>query len=374
MSIYLDYNASTPVAPEVADAMQPYLRQGFGNPSSRHWASAGLQETLAAAREQVAGLLGSAPNEIVFTSGGSEATNHALKGAYFTSGRRDAHLITTQIEHPATIETCRFLERLGANVTYLPVDGSGMATPADVRAAITADTILVSVMHANNETGTILPIAEISAIAREHGALMHTDVAQSAGKIPVDVGALGVDLLTLAGHKLYAPKGVGALFIRRGVGIEPLIHGGGQEAGQRSGTESIVMAVALGTACALARERLDPAALGHTRDYFWAKLQQSFGDGIALNGHPDHRLPNTLNVSFIGRDGSKLLEALDGIAASTGSACHEDSVTMSPVLAAMGLSDRVAMGAIRFSVGYDTTTVEIDEVIEMLKAVVPSTA
>jgi cysteine desulfurase len=374
VSIYLDYNASTPVAPEVADAMQPYLRQGFGNPSSRHWASAGLQETLAAAREQVAALLGSAADEIVFTSGGSEATNHALKGAYFASGRRDAHLITTQIEHPATIETCRFLERLGANVTYLPVDGSGMVTPVDVRAAITADTILVSVMHANNETGTIQPIAEISAIAREHGALMHTDVAQSAGKIPVDVGALGVDLLTLAGHKLYAPKGVGALFIRRGVGIEPLIHGGGQEAGQRSGTESIVMAVALGTACALARERLDPAALGHIRDYFWEKLQQRFGDGIVLNGHPDHRLPNTLNVSFVGRDGSKLLEALDGIAASTGSACHEDSVTMSPVLAAMGLSDRVAMGAIRFSVGYDTTTAEIDAVVDAVTEAVPVSA
>lgn len=374
MSIYLDYNASTPVAPEVADAMQPYLRQGFGNPSSRHWASAGLQETLAAAREQVAALLGSAADEIVFTSGGSEATNHALKGAYFASGRRDAHLITTQIEHPATIETCRFLERLGANVTYLPVDGSGMVTPVDVRAAITADTILVSVMHANNETGTIQPIAEISAIAHEDGALMHTDVAQSAGKIPVDVGALGVDLLTLAGHKLYAPKGVGALFSRRGVGIEPLIHGGGQEAGQRSGTESIVMAVALGTACALARERLDPAALGHIRDYFWEKLQQRFGDGIVLNGHPDHRLPNTLNVSFVGRVGSKLLEALDGIAASTGSACHEDSVTMSPVLAAMGLSDRVAMGAIRFSVGYDTTTAEIDAVVDAVTEAVPVSA
>lgn len=374
MSIYLDYNASTPIAPEVADAMQPYLRQGFGNPSSRHWASAGLQETLAAAREQVAALLGSAADEIVFTSGGSEATNHALKGAYFASGRRDAHLITTQIEHPATIETCRFLERLGANVTYLPVDGSGMVTPVDVRAAITADTILVSVMHANNETGTIQPIAEISAIAHEDGALMHTDVAQSAGKIPVDVGALGVDLLTLAGHKLYAPKGVGALFSRRGVGIEPLIHGGGQEAGQRSGTESIVMAVALGTACALARERLDPAALGHIRDYFWEKLQQRFGDGIVLNGHPDHRLPNTLNVSFVGRVGSKLLEALDGIAASTGSACHEDSVTMSPVLAAMGLSDRVAMGAIRFSVGYDTTTAEIDAVVDAVTEAAPVSA
>jgi len=372
MSVYLDYNASTPVAPEVAEAMQPFLRQGFGNPSSKHWASAGLQESLAAARRQVADLLGSTPAEIVFTSGGSEATNHALKGAYFTHGRRDAHIVTTQIEHPATIETCRFLERLGAKVTYLPVDGQGLLDPMDFRQAITSATILVSVMHANNEVGTIQPIAEISAIAHEHGILSHTDAAQSAGKIHVDVNTLGVDLLTLAGHKLYAPKGVGALYLRDGVEIEPLIHGGGQEDGQRSGTEAVMMAVALGTACDLASKRLADAKVGATRDYFWSALKDAFGDAVTQNGDTNNRLPNTLNVSFIGRDGSKILERLEGFAASTGSACHEDAVTMSPVLAAMGLTDDVAMGAIRFSVGEATATDEIDRAVQSLKDVVPT--
>ena len=372
MPVYLDYNASTPVAPEVADAMQPFLRQGFGNPSSRHWASAGLQESLTEARRQVADLLGCKPAEIVFTSGGSEATNHALKGAYFTSGKRDAHIVTTQIEHPATIETCRFLERLGAQVTYLPVDGNGLLDPNDFQRAITRDTILVSVMHANNEVGTIQPIAEVSRIAHEHGVLSHTDAAQSAGKIPVDVTALDVDLLTLAGHKLYAPKGVGALYVREGVVIEPLIHGGGQEDGQRSGTEAVMMAVALGTASHLASKRLTLAKVSETRDYFWSALKDAFGDAVIQNGDLESRLPNTLNVSFIGRDGSKILEQLEGFAASTGSACHEDSVTMSPVLAAMGLSDNVAMGAIRFSVGDATTPDEINLTVKSLAAVVPT--
>ena len=360
MAIYLDYNASTPIAPEVAEAMQPYLRDGFGNPSSRHWASADLQSALAKARTQVANLLGGKASEIVFTSGGSEATNHALKGAYFQYGGGNAHIVTTQIEHPATIETCRFLEGLGAEVTYLPVDREGYVKPADFLAAITPRTILVSVMHANNEVGTIEPIAEIS------------DIAQSSGKIAVDVEVLGVDLLTLAGHKLYAPKGVGALYIRDSVDIEPLIHGGGQEGGQRAGTESIVMAVALGTACELALTRLSPNHLSKTRDYFWSELYETFGDAVTQNGKLDARLPNTLNVSFIGQDGSRILERLDGIAASTGSACHEDQVTMSPVLAAMKVNDNTAMGAIRFSVGYATTTAEIDRVVEALTSAVPN--
>ena len=372
MSIYLDYNASTPVAPEVAEAMQPFLREGFGNPSSRHWASVGLADALEAARWQVAALLGSKPGEIIFTSGGSEATNHALKGAYFKSEKRDAHIVTTQIEHPATIETCRFLERLGARVTYLPVNGQGILDPADFRRAITTDTILVSVMHANNEVGTIQPMTEISAIAHKHGILSHTDAAQSAGKIPVDVDTLDVDLLTLAGHKLYAPKGVGALFKRDSVEIEPLIHGGGQEYGQRSGTEAVMMAVALGKACHLASKRLTTTKVGEIRDYFWAALKEAFGDDINQNGDQKNRLPNTLNVSFIGRDGSTILERLEGVAASTGSACHEDSVTMSPVLTAMGLSDDAAMGAIRFSLGDATAANDIDRTLKSLKAVVPT--
>jgi cysteine desulfurase len=227
-------------------------------------------------------------------------------------------------------------------------------------------------MHANNEVGTIEPIAEISDIAQAHDILSHTDVAQSSGKIAVDVEVLGVDLLTLAGHKLYAPKGVGALYIRDSVDIEPLIHGGGQEGGQRAGTESIVMAVALGTACELALTRLSPNHLSKTRDYFWSELYETFGDAVTQNGKLDARLPNTLNVSFIGQDGSRILERLDGIAASTGSACHEDQVTMSPVLAAMKVNDNTAMGAIRFSVGYATTTAEIDQVVEALASAVPN--
>lgn len=367
MAVYLDHNASTPIATEVVDAMQPYLRDGYGNPSSRHWASDGLQTALATARAQVASLLGCAPDEVIFTSGGSEATNHALKGAYFASGRRDAHIVTTQIEHPATIETCRFLERLGAQISYLPVDSAGMVDPDDVRGAMTDRTILVSVMHANNEVGTIQPVPEIAAIASGRGVLCHTDAAQSAGKIPVDVTELGVDLMTLAGHKLYAPKGVGALYIKSGVELEPLIHGGGQERGQRSGTESIVMAAALGAACALAESRLATHQLATTRDYFWERLEAAFGSHVVQNGAVDRRLPNTLNVSFVRRDGSRLLEALDGIAASTGSACHEDRVTMSPVLAAMNVAEEIAMGAIRFSVGFDTTKADIDATISALQ-------
>ena len=227
-------------------------------------------------------------------------------------------------------------------------------------------------MHANNEVGTIQPIAEVSRIAHEHHVLSHTDAAQSAGKIPVDVTALDVDLLTLAGHKLYAPKGVGALYVREGVEIEPLIHGGGQEDGQRSGTEAVIMAVALGTASHLASKRLTLAKVSETRDYFWSALKEAFGDAVIQNGDLERRLPNTLNVSFIGRDGSKILDKLEEFAASTGSACHEDSVTMSPVLAAMGLSDNVAMGAIRFSVGDATTPDEIDLTVKSLAAVVPT--
>ncbi|MBG0792469.1 cysteine desulfurase [Methylocystis sp. H62] len=364
--IYLDYNASTPIDPAVANAMRPFLDDHYGNPSSGHWASTGAKAGIETARGQTAALFGCESDEIVFTSGGSEANNFALKGACFTLRAKGDHIVTTAIEHPAIIEPCRFLERLGVNVTYLPVDGAGLIEPDDLRKAITSRTVLVSVMHANNEVGTIQPIEDIARIAHEHGVLFHTDAAQSAGKVATDVNALGVDLLSVAGHKLYAPKGVGALFVRRGVSLEPLIHGAGHEGGRRAGTESALLAVGLGKACELARDLSPMDRVCELRDHFWRELRERFGDRVALNGHPVHRLPNTLNVSFVGRIGAEVLARLDGVAASTGSACHSGRVTLSPVLEAMGVAPHVGMGAIRFSLGRGTTRDEIDAVIEGL--------
>ena len=373
MPIYLDYNASTPLDPAVAAAMRPFLEEAFGNPSSGHWASAPAKAALEHARDQVAALFGCGAHEVVFTSGGSEANNLALKGAFFALKRNGQHIITTQVEHPAILTPCRFLERLGATVTYLPVDRTGRVDPDAVRHTITPRTILISVMHANNEVGTIQPIAEIGRIAREHGILFHTDAAQSAGKIPTNVDALGVDLLTIAGHKLYAPKGVGALYVRRGVELEPLIHGAGHENGRRAGTESALLAVGLGIACGLARDLAPMARVRDLRDRFWRTLQQSFGDRVVLNGHPEHRLPNTLNVSFVGEIGAEILQRLNGVAASTGSACHSGRIELSPVLKAMEVPPEIGMGAIRFSLGRHTTDEEIDAVGGQL-AGIPSPA
>lgn len=369
MPIYLDYNASTPIDPAVAAAMRPFLEGAFGNPSSGHWASAPAKAALETARGQVAALVGASPDEIVFTSGGSEANNAALKGVFFPQMPPGGHIVTTQIEHPSVLAPCRFLERLGATVTYLPADSAGRVDPDDVRRAITSRTTLISVMHANNEVGTIQPIAEIGAIAREHDVLFHTDAAQSAGKIPVSVHDLGVDLLTIAGHKLYAPKGVGALFVRRGVTLEPLIHGAGHEQGRRAGTESALLAVGLGTACTLVSDLAPIERVKGLRDRFWEDLQERFGDRVVLNGHPVHRLPNTLNVSFVGRVGSAILQRLDSVAASTGSACHAGRVEFSPVLEAMGVAPEVGMGAIRFSLGRQTTEAEIEATVERLAGV-----
>lgn len=366
--IYLDYNASTPIDPAVATAMRPFLVEHFGNPSSGHWASTGAKAALEMARNQVAALLGCHNDEIVFTSGGSEANNLALKGVFFKLREKGDHIITTTIEHPAIIEPCRFLERLGARVTFLPVDGAGRINPDDLRRAITPRTILVSIMHANNEVGTIEPIEECARIAREHGVLFHTDAAQSVGKIPTDVNELGVDLLSIAGHKIYAPKGVGALFVRRSVALEPLIHGAGHEGGRRAGTESALLAVGLGKACELARDLSPMNRVRALRDHFWMELQMRFGNRIALNGHPSYRLPNTLNVSFVERIGAEILARLDGVAATTGSACHSGRVELSPVLEAMGVEPGVGMGAVRFSLGRGTTRDEIDAVIEQLTA------
>ena len=364
--IYLDYNASTPIDPAVADAMRPFLAGHYGNPSSGHWASTGAKMALEAARGQVAALLGCDDDEIVFTSGGSEANNLALKGLFFALRDKGDHIVTTAIEHPAIIEPCRFLEWLGARATYLPVDRSGRIDPDDLRKAITPRTILVSIMHANNEVGTIQPVEECARIARERGVMFHTDAAQSAGKISIDVGGLGVDLLSIAGHKLYAPKGVGALFVRRGVVLKPLIHGAGHEGGRRAGTESALLAAGLGKACDLARDLAPIEHVRALRDHFWHQLQAAFGNRVVLNGHAVHRLPNTLNVSFVGRVGADLLQQLDGVAASTGSACHAGRIELSPVLRAMGVPPETGMGALRFSLGRGTTREEIDAVVARL--------
>jgi cysteine desulfurase len=373
--IYLDFNASTPIAPEVADAMRGVLAEPFGNPSSEHWAGEPAKRAIENARTQVAALLKCRPSEIVFTSGGSEANNHALKGVFFAKGQAKAHLITTQVEHPAIVNPCRFLERLGATATYLPVDGFGRVDPDDVRRAITPETILISVMHANNEIGTIQPIPEIARIAREHGILFHTDAAQSVGKVATRTNELGVDLLSVAGHKLYGPKGVGALFVREPVRLEPLIHGAGHELGRRAGTENILLAVGLGAACTISQSWLGMESVQQLRDLFWDMLQDSFGDQIALNGHPTERLPNTLNVSFIGRAGSEILARMENVAASTGSACHSGSVELSPVLKAMKVPSQIGIGAIRFSLGRTTTREEIESTGALLtKAVAQSHA
>jgi cysteine desulfurase len=370
--IYLDYNASTPIDPAVADVIKPLLDDGFGNPSSLHWAASGAKAAITKARAQIAALLGCRSDEIVLTSGGSEANNLALKGVFFALRERGDHIITTQVEHPAIVEPCRFLERFGARVTYLPVNSWGQINVEDFRSAITPRTVLASIMHANNEVGTIQPVAACAEIARKHGVLFHTDAAQSVGKIDTNINALGVDLLSIAGHKLYAPKGVGALFVRQGVHLEPVIHGAGHEAGRRAGTESAVMAAALGKACELACDLSSMKRIGELRDYFWLELQSRFTPRVRLNQRLDVSLPNTLNMSFVNRVGSEILARLDGVAASTGSACHSGSVELSPVLQAMRVSPDVGMGSIRFSLGRQTTRDEINAVVERLGQVLMS--
>jgi cysteine desulfurase len=364
--IYLDHNASTPLDAFVQAAMAPYLAAAFGNPSSGHWAGVPAREAVEAARAQVAALLGCAPDEVVFTSGGTEANNAALTGAFFAAAGRSRHIVTTQIEHPAIIEPCAFLERLGAEVTYVGVDATGMVDPEDVRRALRPDTILVSVMHANNEVGTVQPLVQIAAITREAGVPLHSDAAQSVGKLATDVDALGVDLLSIAGHKFYGPKGVGALYMRRGVSLEPFMHGASHESGRRAGTENVLLDVGLGAAAELACDRAWTGGVRELRDRFWVALQDRFGEGVRLNGHPTERLCNTLSVDFVGRVGSEILAALPGVAASTGSACHADRVTLSPVLEAMRVPPEVGMGAVRFSLGRSTTWDELDAVLEGL--------
>ena len=360
---YLDYNATTPIDKEVADAMLPYLYKNFGNPSSSHKLGTNAKDVVENARSQVARMLNCSSDEIVFTSGGSEANNTVLKGVAYTYKNKGKHIITSQIEHPAIINPCEYLEKLGYEVSYVPVDKYCRVNPLDIEKLITDKTILVTIMHSNNETGTIQPIKEIAKICKKHNVLFHTDASQSIGKVPVDVKELGVDFLTVAGHKLYAPKGIGALYIRNGINIEPLIHGAGHEGGRRAGTENLILDVALGKACEIVTESLKKSEIKELTEYFYKKLKEKFGDKIQLNGHPENKLPNTLNISFLGLNGHEILNSLNEIAASTGSACHEGLTTISPVLKAMKVSEEVARGAIRFSLGRYTTKEQIDKVI-----------
>ncbi len=365
--IYLDFNATTPIDPEVVQAMLPYLEVEFGNPANSYPHGWRALEAVVNARRQVAESLGCFPEEVVFTSGATEANNTVIKGVahHFRAGQ----IITTAIEHPAVLAPCHWLAAQGFEVSIVPVDGQGRLDPDDVRRALTPRTILVSVMHANNETGTIQPVAEVGAITREAGVLLHTDAAQSVGKIPVNTAELQVDFLTVAGHKCYAPKGVGALFVHQGTAFTPLLHGGGQEGGRRSGTENVPYLVALGEACRLARERLT-AYQDHfqaLRDRLHTLLQEGFPN-LVLNGHKTERLPNTLNISFPGLSGRAILAGIGNLEASVGAACHGDEEHPSPVLTAMGVPPEVALSAVRLSVGRSTTSAEIEEAARLILA------
>lgn len=374
--IYLDYNATTPIDPAVLAAMEPYLTREFGNASSSHAYGDAPRAALARARRQVAQLIGAPQDTVVFTGSGSEADALAIRGAVLAApSRTPRHVITQATEHPAVLAACRELEEMhDVAVTYLPVDGDGRIEAGQVEAAITPNTVLVSVMHANNETGTIQPIAQIAAVTREHGVLLHCDAAQSVGKITVDVDALGVDLLTVVGHKMYAPKGIGGLYVRPGVRLRPLIGGGGQEQGLRAGTENIPYAVGIGEAAVLAAHALDngePARLVELRDRLERQLAELLPGRIHLNGHPSERLPNTANLRIDGAPALGLLAAtLPAVAASAGSACHAGRDVPSPVLTAMGLAPDAALSALRISTGRWTTPEDIDMACSRIAAVV----
>ncbi len=365
--IYLDYNATTPVDPRVAEAMLPYLTEHFGNPSSSHAYGRETRGAVDRARRQVAGLLGASAAEILFTSGGSESNNLAIKGVAEAREGEGRHILTSAVEHPAVTEVCGNLESRGWRVDYLPVDSTGWLDPATVEKALTSETVLVTVMHANNEVGTVEPIADIAKLARARGALLHCDAAQSIGKIPVRVDGLGVDLLSVAGHKLYAPKGVGALYIRDGVKLNRQTHGADHERNLRAGTENVLEIAGLGEACEIAAEGIDdtPTKLAKLRDRLEDGLRGRIPE-LVVNGRLDGRLPNTASVSFPGIEASTLLAGLEGVAASAGAACHADGVSVSAVLAAMKVPLDVAKGTLRLSVGRFSTDDEIDRAVELI--------
>ncbi len=366
--IYLDYNATTPHDREVIEAMRPYLETEFGNPSSSHWYGIKPRNAVTKARRQVADLINCRPHEIVFTGGGTESNNQALRGVADAYRDKGNHIITCQIEHPAILEVCGYLEKNGMEVTYLPVDEQGLVSVSAVAAAIRAHTVLITIMHANNEVGTIQPISEIARIAAERGILLHTDAAQSIGKIATEVDKLGVDLLSIAGHKVYGPKGVGALFIRDGIKLTRFMHGAGQEFGLRSGTENVLQIVGLGKACEIAKRDMasNMTHMQHMRDRLYEGLKSSCGN-IRMNGHPLKRLPNTLSISFEGLEANRLLQEIGPeVAASAGAACHSDTIEVSPVLTAMGVPLNWAKGSLRLSTGRGTTEADIDRVVEVI--------
>lgn len=366
--IYLDYNASAPVDPAVRDAMWPFLGERHGNPTSGHAMGRSIRKAIDEARQAVAAMLSASPDEIVFTSGGTEANNIVIKGVAHSLRERGRHIVTTTVEHPATVNPCRYLERCGYTVTYVGVDSTGRVDPGAVIEAIREDTILVSVMLANNEVGTIEPVVEIAAIARKRGVLVHTDAAQACGKIVTSVEELGVDFLSVAGHKIYAPAGVGALYIRRGVEVEPLLHGAGHEGGRRAGTEAVSAIVGLGKAAELVMEHVNDTRIADLRDRLHDGLRKAAGDDAVLLGHPELRLPNTLAIGFRGRVGGEILAACPELCASTGAACHAGERKRSAVLAAMDVPEEIAFGAIRFSVGRFTTESEIDSAVAQIAA------
>jgi cysteine desulfurase len=370
--IYLDYNGTTPHDPEVIEAMRPFLETEFGNPSSSHWYGMGPQKAVEVARSQVAQALNCQPNEVFFTSGGTESNNHAIRGTARALQHRGNHIITSAFEHPAVLEVCRYLQGEGFETTYLPVNSDGLVDPGDVAKAIRPKTILITVMHANNEVGTIQPIADIAAIARRHDIVMHSDAAQSVGKIPTDVTRLGVDLLSVAGHKVYAPKGIGALYVRPPLLPEKFCFGAGQEMGWRAGTENVLEIVGLGKACEVAFRQLDHnmVHLQSMRDRLHNGLAASLNQ-LRVNGHFDKRLPNTLSISFENLEADRILEEIGPeVAASAGAACHSDTVTISHVLQAMAVPLDWAKGALRFSVGRMTTAEEIDQAAAVIAAAV----
>ncbi len=359
--VYLDYNATTPIAKEVADAMLPFLHTNFGNPSSAH--SFGVKAKLAVekARSQVAGLIGCNAAEIVFTSGGTESNNYAIKGIALANHMRGKHIITSAVEHPAVLEVCKYLEKIGFDISIIPVDKNGTIKIDKLKAAIRHDTILISVMHANNEVGTIQPINKISEIAKLNNIVMHTDAAQSLGKVAVNVNEMSVDLLSIAGHKLYAPKGVGALYIRKGITLEKLIHGANHEQNLRAGTENVLEIAGLGQAAEIAKVNLQAniAHYSQTRDYLQKLLTEAF-PSTKINGNSKNRLPNTLSISFKKVEANRLIGKLKDVAASAGAACHTENISISTVLKAMNIPIDFAMGTIRLSTGRETTLKDIE--------------